>query len=293
MFKRFSTSWELFKASFAVLRQDRELLWFPVLSSLATLLVIGSFMVPLFLWGSTAHEIQQDEALPFGFYAGMFAFYIAMYFVMFFFNTALVGAAMMRLDGRDPTLSDGLRIARARVGAIFGYAVIASTIGLLLRAIEERVGLIGRIIIGLLGASWTVASFLVVPVLVARNVGPVDAVKESVLLLKKSWGENLIGHFGLGAVFVVVYLALFAILAVFAIPLASLGAGSNASMASMPVGLVALAIIGLPAVLLVAVVQSALTGIYSAALYRYATRHEASDGFSSALLDAAFRSKGQ
>ncbi len=130
----------------------------------------------------------------------------------------------------------------------------------MLRAIEERVGLIGRIIIGLLGATWTVASFLVVPVLVTRNVGPVDAVKESVLLLKKSWGENLIGHFGLGAVFVVVYLALFAILAVFAIPLASLGAGCKRSMASMPVGLVALAIIGLPAVLLVAVVQSALDG---------------------------------
>jgi len=222
MFKRFSNSWQLFKASLEVLKQDRELLWFPVLSSLAALVVVASFMVPLVFWGPSAPEIQQGEEMPFGFYLGMFAFYIVLYFVIFFFNTALVGAAMMRLDGRDPTVSDGLRIARERVGAIFGYAVIAATVGLLLQAIEERVGLIGKIVVGLLGASWTAASFLVVPVLVTRDVGPVDAVKESVQLLKKSWGENIIGHLGLGAVFFLVYLALFAVLAAIAnVPIAA------------------------------------------------------------------------
>ena len=153
MFKRFSNSWQLFKASLEVLKQDRELLWFPVLSSLAALVVVASFMVPLAFWGSSVPEMQQGEEMPFGFYLGMFAFYIVLYFVIFFFNTALVGAAMMRLDGLDPTVSDGLRIARERVGAIFGYAVIAATVGLLLQAIEGRVGQIGKIVVGLLGAS--------------------------------------------------------------------------------------------------------------------------------------------
>lgn len=291
MFKRFSNSWQLFKASMAVLREDRELLWFPVLSSLAALVVVGSFVAPLALWGSTAPEIQQGESMPFGFYVGALAFYIVLYFVIFFFNTALVGAAMMRLDGQDPSVGDGLRIARERVGVIFGYAVIAATIGLLLRAIEERVGLIGKFIIGLMGAGWTAASFLVVPVLVTRDTGPVDAIKESALLLKKSWGENIIGHLGLGAVFVVVYIGLFAILALLAIPLASLGAGTSASMATMPVGLIALGIVGIPVLLLVAAVQSALTGIYSAALYQYSTKHEAVGGFSTEMLGSAFRSK--
>ena len=290
MFKRFSNSWQLLKASLEVLKQDRELLWFPVMSSLATLAVVASFLVPFIFWGSSAPDIQQGEPMPLGFYAGIFAFYVVLYFVIFFFNTALVGAAMMRLDGRDPTVSDGLRIASERVGAIFGYAVIASTVGLLLQAIEQRVGVVGKIVVGLLGASWTAASFLVVPVLVTRNVGPVDAVKESVLLLKKSWGENIIGHLGLGAVFVVVYLALFAVFAAIAIPLATLGAGDGSSL---PVGLVALGIIAIPSLLLVAVVQSALTGIYSAALYRYSNKHEAVGGFSSELLGSAFRKKDQ
>ena len=290
MFKKFSNSWALFKASLEVLRQDRELLWFPVLSSLAALVVVASFVVPAIFWGVSVPEPQQGEQLPLGFYLGVLAFYIVLYFVIFFFNTALVGAAMIRLDGGDPTVSDGLRIARERVGAIFGYAVIASTIGLLLQAIEERVGVVGKVIVGLLGASWTSASFLVVPVLVTRDVGPVDAVKESVLLLKKSWGENIIGHLGLGAVFIVVYFALFAIFALMAVPLASLGTGTGATL---PVGMVALGIVAIPTLLLVAVVQSALTGIYSAALYRNSTDHKAVGGFSSELLGSAFRAKGQ
>ena len=286
MFKRFSNSWQLFKASLEVLKQDSELLWFPALSSLASLLVVASFMMPLFLWGSNLPEIQPDEQMPLGFFVGIFAFYIVLYFVIIFFNTALVGAAMMRLDGHDPTVSDGLRVAKERVGVIFGYAIIAATVGLILQAIERRVGAIGKIVIGVLGASWTAASFLVVPVLVTQNIGPVDAVKESALLLKKSWGENIIGHMGLGAIFILIYFFLLAFFSVIAIPLTPAG-GMEGS--SLPVGMVVLAVVAIPSFLFVVTVQSALTGIYSAALYRFSTNHVVSGGFSSELLESAFR----
>src|SRR5690606_3590144 len=109
-------------------------------------------------------------------------------------------AAMMRLDGCVPTVPDGLRIARSKWVQILGYAAIAATVGLLLRAIEERAGFVGRIVVGLIGVAWTVATFLTVPVLVARDVGPVEAVKESATLLGRTWGENLIGNGGLGLV---------------------------------------------------------------------------------------------
>ncbi len=288
MFKRFSNSWQLFKSSLDVLKQDSELLWFPVLSSLAALLVAASFMVPLFLWMPNAPEMQPGEQMPPGFFAGVFAFYIVLYFVIFFFNTALVGAAMMRLDGQDPTVGDGLRIAGERTGAILGYAIIAATVGVILQAIERRVGGIGKIVIGVLGASWTAASFLVVPVLVNRDIGPVDAVRESALLLKKSWGENIIGHLGLGAIFVLIYFILLAFFSVIAIPLTPAG-GMEGS--GLPVGLVVLAVIAIPSFLFVVAVQSALSGIYSAALYRFSTGHEASGGFSFELLESAFRKR--
>jgi len=116
---------------------------------------------------------------------------------------------MIRLDGGNPTLRDGLAIAWSRVGRIFGYAVVAATVGLLLRALEERVGWVGQLVIRLVGVAWTVATFLVVPVLVTRDVGPVGAVKESASLLRATWGENLIGTVGLGLAFVAAYVVVF------------------------------------------------------------------------------------
>jgi hypothetical protein len=128
----------------------------------------------------------------------LFLFYLVQYSIIFFFNCALVGAAMIRLDGGDPTVRDGLRIASSRIVQIIGYAAIAATVGLILRLIEERAGFIGRWIAGLIGLAFTVATFLTVPILVSRDVGPVEAVKESAALLKKTWGENIIGNGGMG-----------------------------------------------------------------------------------------------
>ncbi len=287
MFKRFSNSWALFKASLDVLQQDRELLWFPVLSTIAAVLVGITFLVPLGIFVTANPELGESDGLPTAFYAGLFAFYVVQYFVIFFFNTALVGAAIARLEGKDPTLRDGLRIATDRLGAIFGYALIASTVGIVLQAIEERVGLVGKIVIGLIGATWTVASFLVVPVLATRDIGPVDAVRQSVSLLKKSWGENVIGHAGFGLIFFLIYIGLIGLFVLIGVPLA----GASEDPERMTPALVALAIFGILVLMLVAVIQSALKGIYSAALYRHATEHVTTAGFSQDILDSAFKTK--
>lgn len=287
MFKTFRTSWALFKSSIEVLQRDRELLWFPVISTIAAILVTVTFLVPLGVWAAGNPELGENDEIPTAFYVGLFLFYVVQYFVIFFFNTALVGAALARFEGRDPTVSDGLRIARERVGAIFGYAVVAATVGILLRAIEERVGVVGKIVIGLLGATWTVASFLVVPVLATRDTGPIEAVKESVSLLKKSWGENLAGHLGFGVIFGLIYFGLAAIFMLGGFSLAGLAGDSE--QAGLP--LMALMILLVACVLLVAVVQAALKGIYSAALYRHAAGVGPTSGFSEALLDGAIKTR--
>ena len=200
MFEQFSRSWTLVKASAGVLKQDKELLVFPAISVIASLLVVATFILPLFgLLDCKA--LEQGEREPVWLYAWVFLFYLAQYFVIFYFNTALVGAAMIRLRGGDPTVADGLQIAWSKVGTILGYALIAATVGMILRAIEERAGMIGKWVAGLLGAAWTVLTFLTVPVLVSRDIGPLEAVKESALLLKKTWGENVIGQGGVGLVF--------------------------------------------------------------------------------------------
>jgi hypothetical protein len=280
MFTRFSRSWELIKASGAVLRQDKELLLFPLFSAIATLIVAASFIVPLLASGAFERSVAPGDETSY--MVLMFLFYLVQYFIIFFFNSALVGAAMIRLDGGDPTVRDGLRIASSKIVPILGYAVIAATVGLILRMIEERAGFIGRWIVGLIGLAFTVATFLTVPILVTREVGPVQAVKESAALLKKTWGENIIGNGGMGFVFFLFYFLAGVIGFAFVFTVAQTG---NATLIVLVVAMVVLAVVG------VALVQSALQGVYSAALYRYATDGNVGEAFSSALLGEAFRPK--
>ena len=278
---RFSRSLELAKASFAVVRADKELILLPVMSVFALIVIVLSLAVPVAVLGGFSTEAAQSEPLAM---LGALIFYVVTYFVALFFNAALVGAAMIRMDGGNPTLGDGLRIAWARKGRILGYALIAATVGMILRAIEERVGWLGSLVVKLIGVAWAVATFLVVPVLVTRDVGPVGAVKESAELLRSTWGENLIGNFGLGLVFMLVYFAwigLFIAAAVLA---------SNTGYVALIAAVVLVGVVGL---LAISALQATMQGVYAAALYRHATRPDAPvPGFPPELMANAFRVKG-
>jgi hypothetical protein len=283
MFERFSRSWALVKASAGVLSQDKELLVFPLVASLAAMLVAAGFVLPAIGLGAFdgLDGAAQGEADPILF-AWAFCFYVAQYFVMFFFQSALVGAAMIRLEGGNPTVADGFRIAFSRVGPILGYALIAATVGMLLRMVQERAGAIGRWVAGLIGVAWTVATYMVVPILVTREVGPLQAVKESATLLKRSWGENVIGQAGIGLVFGLLTVLL----------MLAGGAAIALAASAQSAVLLAVTVAGtVVAVIVVALVQTALSGIYAAALYRHATGAPPAPGFEPRLLEGAFAAK--
>ncbi len=270
----------MLKASATVLRLDTELLIFPLLSTLAVILITVTLAAPIvFFGGPEALEVLDDPGYLA--YSGGFVFYLVLYTIVFFFNAGLVGATLIRLDGGDPTVSDGMNIAIKKLPAILGYAVIAATVGMVLRAIEERVGALGRIIVGFLGMSWTLATYLTVPVLVTRDVGAIDAVKESADVFKRTWGEQVVGNAGIGLATLIVILVMTAT----AVPLVIFVASINAALAapmwiSLVVGYV-----------FVGLLSAALKGIYSAALYRYATTGDAGEHFNAAMMDQAFRPK--
>ncbi|MBM4183771.1 MAG: hypothetical protein FJ207_06030 [Gemmatimonadetes bacterium] len=255
---RLSNSFALVKASANVLRLDKELMIFPLMSGIATVLVAASFIAPIFMVGP---EIFVDGENPsYAAYALGFLFYLVQYSVIFFFNAALVGAALIRLDGGDPTVSDGLAIASKRMGAILGYAAIAATVGMVLRFIAERAGFLGRIITGLIGLAWTLTTYLTVPILVTKDIGPVDAVKESVAIFKRTWGGQVIGNFGMGWAVTLMAISWTAVCCVLLFLLAPGG-----EFVVLP--LVGLMVLGN---VFLALFASALNGIYTAALYRYA-----------------------
>ncbi|MBB3226223.1 hypothetical protein FHW69_000813 [Luteibacter sp. Sphag1AF] len=277
---KFARSWGLIKVSAQVLQQDKVLALFPLLSGICSIIVAATFFVPFLGYGE-GRGLHGEHFSPVAFVALML-FYLVQYTIIFFFNTALVSSALVRLRGGTPTLKDGLDAAWARLPAIIGYALISATVGVLLRAAQERMGIVGRLVAGLLGLGWTVASFLVVPVLASQNIGPVDALKRSVELLRKTWGENLIGNGGLGLAFGLVTFGIFVTFGGMFLLLVSMEWMKLAYVVGFATCL---------ALLAASLIQAALQGIYSAALYRYAQEGRAGGGFDTLLLEGAFRSK--
>ncbi len=281
MFEKLSTSWELVKASGRVLWADKELLVFPIVSSIALFFVSLAFVVPMAFSGLFDALFSQNAQIG-GLIVG-FAFYVVQYTVIIFANTALVGAAMIRLEGGDPTVRDGIQIALKNFVNILGYAVIAATVGMIIQRLSENKQGLGRFAISLVGMAWNLATFLVVPVLAVEGLSPLAAVKRSAALLKKTWGEQLAGNFGLGAVtglsfFVVILLGGGLLMA---------GAVLNLPLWALITGAVLL--VGV--LVLMGLVSSTLTGIYTAAVYQYAVSGEAGEWFDANLVRNAFRAK--
>ncbi len=276
---KIARSWELVKASWAVLQADKELIVFPVLSTIAVTVVMITFAVPMFLTGVFEHGFVRGGGIPVAGILLGFGFYAIQYTIIFYCNSALVGAAMIRLKGGDPGIGDGFRIANRHFTSIVGYALLAATVGIVLRNIARK-GVIGRIVASVFGLGWNIATFLAVPVLVVEGVGPIDAVKRSTQLLKKTWGEQLAGNLGIGAAFT---LAFFGVLGLFG---GALALAIPTNSAPVIVGVVAVFVL---AVVLMSLVGSALSAIYTAAVYRYATEGDAGGMFDAALVRDAFR----
>ena len=279
MFQRISNSWELIKASATVLSADKELIIFPIISAIGTLLVTISFAVPMALAGVfDAIATNNSGILPF---ILAFFFYAVQYLVIFFANTALVGAALIRLRGGDPTVSDGFRIAFSHIGSIFGYALISATVGMIIRALSSKQNGIGRIVISLIGMAWNIATFLVVPILASEDIGPIQAIKRSVQLLKKTWGEQIAGNFGLGIVFGLLTLG------VILVGMVGIFLAVSAESIYLIITVVVLMVLALVAI---GLINSAFSGIFTAAVYRYAVDGETSGFFDASMVQNAFRS---
>jgi len=274
---KFSRTWQLMGASWRLLKQDKRLVVFPLLSAVVLVLVIASFAIPMFATGAQSYLDAAKHHSP-NFYAGLFLFYFVNYFVLIFFNSALIACVLRQMAGGEPSLGYGLSYAWQRLPQIFGWALLTSSIGFVLRLIEERVGFIGRIIVGLLGMAWSITSFLVVPVLVAEGKGPIEAYKQSVAMFKRTWGEQLIGNVSFGLVFMLLGILPAAIAVL-------LGAIISPLTLVVIVPLVVIYLIAL------ALVQSTLQTIYQVAIYRYATDGNAPDGFDSQLIADSFRIK--
>lgn len=275
---KLARTWQLMGASWRMLQQDKRLIVFPLISGVALAIIIILFVVPIFVAFAGQPHASGPVHMTLPMYAAMFVFYFLDYFVIIFFNSALIACVLKQIDGEPPTLGYGLAVARQRLPQILGWALLTSTVGILLRMLEEKVGLIGRIVVGLLGMAWSVTSFLVVPVMVAEGSGPIESYKRSVAMLRQTWGEQIIGNVGFGLLF-----AVFGVAPAFLLVLLAAQGGKRIFLAIAAILVVYL--------VLLALVQSTLQTIYQVAIYLYAANGEAPPGFDGQLVAGAFREK--
>src|SRR5262245_39023689 len=263
MFDRISKGLALARSSWAVLVKDKHLLLFPVVSGFMFLLVLVSFAVPLYLVSDQIdQQIKNNNGkLPVWIYGVAFAFYFCTYFVIIFCNSALISCALMRFNGQEPSLGDGFRMAFSRLPQIFAWALVSATVGVILQIIENAHEKVGYYVSLVLGTAWSIMTFFVVPVLVVEKTGPFAAVGRSVSLMKKTWGEALVGHMGVGFFLFLLFIPVFLLFA----------AGIFLLVKGTTTAGVVLIVIGVVAALIHAAISSALNTILVAALYQYAS----------------------
>ena len=281
---KFSRTWELVKQSFVILRSDKQLMLFPVLSAASCLLVTaviatgGSLLImPAMASAAANGQPFHPHQSPL-FLLGMFTMYVANYFVIVFFNVALVGVANSRLMGGNWTFRDGMELAWERKGTILQWALVAATVGMILRTLEERLGLIGRLVMRMIGVAWALACYFVVPVLAFEDLTPIAAIKRSSKLFRDTWGEKVIGGLSFSLVSLVLMLPGFGLWFV-----AIVLGGIKGLLAGF-------ALLALYVVML-SVMMSAVQGIFNAALYRYACFQQVPPAFDANLVKSIWTAK--
>lgn len=128
-----------------------------------------------------------DRYDPVFYIAGSATAYVST-FIAIFFNAALAACAVRSMRGEDTKVGEGVRAAVRRLGPILGWTFAATTVGLILRALEERLPLLGRIAVWLTGAAWAIATFLV-PVVALEGSDPIESLKRSAAVVKARWGR--------------------------------------------------------------------------------------------------------
>lgn len=290
----FSNGFGLMRQSWRVLRADKELVLFPIMSGIAGVVILCSFALPVALtipWGELGQKNGGHIRMNVFYYLAIFSFYLVNFTVMHFFNSALAACVLERFRGGNPTLAFGFKTATTRLPHIVGWAVLSATVGLIIKGIQERVGLIGNIITAMIGIVWAIASYFVVPVLVAENIGPIDALKRSGQLMSKTWGVSLVSNMGMGLVgFGLGVLVILPLLAGIPLCIAATteSSGINGVMLGGGITCIVLSIIGM---LMLALVMTTLKAILNTALYHFAVQGTAPAGFDDAMLRQAFRTK--
>jgi hypothetical protein len=284
MFDWFTRGWRIARSSLAVLKSHPGLAGFPVISALALIAVTVLLSVPVIFGAVVGASVQlSDQAMKTYGYVALFVWYFVCTFVIVFCNAALISCALQVFSGQRTSVGYGIVSAGRRSPQILGWSFVAATVGVLLRGLQsvasDKLGFVGGLAGAVAEGVWGVATYFAIPAVVVEGVGPVNAIKRSSSILRRTWGESLAGSTGLGFINFLFLLPFFGLLT-----LIVTGVGGETLRWSIATILVLYA-------LAVTAIFAALNTIFRAAVYNYATTGAAPSQIDSALLQSTFRHK--
>src|SRR5262245_50897479 len=220
---KFERSWLLFKSSLLIIARNKQLLVFPIVIFALTILIALFFIAPVALqptghsfasaehWKAVAQSVfseSGDQAAGQsgtreGFSRGAIIYGVFLYFVsMFcatFFNVAFYHEVLAALKGEGVFISRGMKFACTKLKGILMWTLFAGLVGLIIKMLEQKLDFFCMIIVCFVGFAWSVAAIFVIPILVReeQTVNPVNLLRKSAGILKRTWGEALIGYAGL------------------------------------------------------------------------------------------------
>jgi hypothetical protein len=304
---KFRRSWLLFKSSLSIIARNKQLLVFPILIFTLTCVMVLFFFAPIVLqptgysygqaehWQAIGHSLfthsdgagrNQNSGIGFTPLAVAylaFLYFVAMFFATYF-NVAFFNEILAALSGEPVSIGRGLRFANTRLKAILLWALFAGLVGLVIKIIEQRLELVGRIIARFLGLAWSLAAVFVIPIIVREEevTNPVNMLRKSAGILKNTWGEALIGYVGLSFANMLVMIASLVVL---------LGA-LFVSIALSNFWIIAIAgVLWLFAMFAWSYVTSVASQVYKGALYLYAAEDVVPEPYSREMLDLAWKFK--
>jgi hypothetical protein len=197
--KAIKSTWKTLKDSLSIVGKYRSYSLYPLLSYVVLVLITFTVIIPLFesVLGSDQQNLLKRVLLCLTIYLA----YGVQYFVITFYNVALLTGISARLDGGDPDLSVGMMRAVQRIGPIAIYTLVSATLGLL--SLLARVLLnpiFGKVILPFIGnrlwvrwrqLSYSIPLLMAVPVIALEQPEPENIFERSGLLVKATWGARV------------------------------------------------------------------------------------------------------
>ncbi len=279
---KLKASWIIIRESWNVLKQDKELVWFPVFSAISGLATIAIFAGVFFyvFMGGDIHffdDANNDELSSFG-YLFVFIYYIVAFFITNYFIAGIYTIVHARFNEQNLSLQDGIANANKNIGKIFTWSLISATVGIILQFISDKSKIIGKIVATIFGAAWAILTYFSLPSLIIGQKSIKESFKESAMVIRKTWGETVIVNFGVGSFFTLIT---FLVLA--------LSVGIVVIVPSFPV-LVLVGTLFIIYMIAMSIIYSTLSSIFKLALYEFASTGNVPQGFTPELLKSAVRS---